>query len=136
MFALVTGAGSAIGRATAIALARNGYAVALLGYYIEDVAPLEADLRSQGYQALAIKTDIFLEDELTAAVDQLAEFFGRLVVANAGINGVWAPIDDLKPDKWDRTIAVNLRGTYLTIYTTPPPPHGRERWIDRRGILD
>jgi NAD(P)-dependent dehydrogenase (short-subunit alcohol dehydrogenase family) len=56
------------------------------------------------------------------AVETLAARFGRLdvVVANAGINGVWAPIDDLKPAEWDRTIAVNLRGTYLTIHATVP----------------
>jgi NAD(P)-dependent dehydrogenase (short-subunit alcohol dehydrogenase family) len=40
------------------------------------------------------------------------------VVANAGINGTWAPIDDLRPDEFDKTIAVNLRGTYLTLHHT------------------
>ncbi|MBP2443597.1 NAD(P)-dependent dehydrogenase (short-subunit alcohol dehydrogenase family) [Rhizobium leguminosarum] len=53
---------------------------------------------------------------------QLTDTFGGLdiVVANAGISGVWAPIDGLKPDEWDKTIAVNLRGTYLTLHLTAP----------------
>lgn len=59
---------------------------------------------------------------MRGAVAQLTDTFGGLdiVVANAGINGVWAPIDDLKPDEWDKTIAVNLRGTYLTLHLTVP----------------
>src|SRR5208337_2415129 len=48
--------------------------------------------------------------------------FGQLniVFANAGINGTWAPIDDLRPEEWDKTMRVNLRGTYLTIHYTVP----------------
>lgn len=80
------------------------------------------DLERRGHSALAVEADISVEAELQRAVDALIARFGRLdvVVANAGINGVWAPIHDLKPDEWDRTIAVNLRGTYLTIHTTVP----------------
>ncbi len=54
--------------------------------------------------------------------NKLVDKFGRIdiVVANAGINGVWAPIDDLKPEEWDKTIEVNLRGTYLTLHLTVP----------------
>jgi NAD(P)-dependent dehydrogenase (short-subunit alcohol dehydrogenase family) len=75
-----------------------------------------------GHAALALTADISLEPEIRQAVEQIIARFGCLdvVVANAGVNGVWAPIDDLKPDEWDRTIAVNLRGTYLTIHTTVP----------------
>lgn len=56
------------------------------------------------------------------AVETLLGTFGDLdiVIANAGINGVWAPIDDLKPVEWDEAIAVNLRGTYLTLHLTAP----------------
>jgi NAD(P)-dependent dehydrogenase (short-subunit alcohol dehydrogenase family) len=48
--------------------------------------------------------------------------FGRLdiVIANAGINGVWAPVDELKPKEWDETIRVNLRGTFLTVHHAVP----------------
>ena len=56
------------------------------------------------------------------AVERIASAWGRLdiVVANAGINGVWAPIDDLQPQEWDKTIAINLRGTYLTLHYAVP----------------
>jgi NAD(P)-dependent dehydrogenase (short-subunit alcohol dehydrogenase family) len=59
---------------------------------------------------------------MSAAVSRLVERFGRLdaVVANASINGTWAPIEDIKADEWDQTIAVNLRGTYLTLRFTVP----------------
>jgi NAD(P)-dependent dehydrogenase (short-subunit alcohol dehydrogenase family) len=56
------------------------------------------------------------------SVDQAAQRFGRLdvVFANAGINGVWAPLDELKPEEWDKTIAINLRGTFLTLHYAVP----------------
>lgn len=59
---------------------------------------------------------------MRSAVARLVETAGRLdiVVAAAGINGTWAPIDDLTPEEWDRTIAVNLRGTYLTVHHAVP----------------
>lgn len=120
--ALVTGAGSGIGKATARALGDAGYALGVLGDDLEDVIPVADDLKRIGCSAVALKADISHERELRAAVEQLMSDFGRLdvVIANAGINGVWAPIDDLKPEEWDRTIAVNLRGTYLTIHATVP----------------
>lgn len=119
---LVTGAGSGIGRATAVAFGRSGYSVGVLGDDIEDVAPVADFLYGAGTPALAVKADISDEAAMFRAVGDVASHFGRIdvVVANAGINGVWAPIDDLQPAEWDRTIAVNLRGTYLTIHTTVP----------------
>lgn len=119
---LVTGAGSGIGRAAAFAFAAAGYSVSALGDDLEDVAPVAEKLRAKGYKALAVRADISRESDMRKAVDDTVSHFGRLdvVVANAGINGVWAPIDDLKPAEWDRTIAVNLRGTYLTIHATVP----------------
>ena len=119
---LVTGAGSGIGRATAYAFAEAGCSVCALGHTADDVVEVAQDLERMGHAALALTADISQEHEMRHAVEQIIARFGRLdvVVANAGVNGVWAPIDDLKPDEWDRTIAVNLRGTYLTIHTTVP----------------
>ena len=61
-------------------------------------------------------------EEMSRAVDDLVKAHGRLdiVITNAGINGVWAPIDELAPEEWDRTIVVNLRGTFLTLRSAVP----------------
>jgi NAD(P)-dependent dehydrogenase (short-subunit alcohol dehydrogenase family) len=120
--ALVTGAGSGIGRATALALAADGLLVGVLGHTAEENDETVREIRRAGGQATALKADITEEKGMRAAIEALVEAHGRLdvVVANAGINGVWAPIDDIKPEEWDKTIAVNLRGTYLTLHLTVP----------------
>lgn len=120
--ALVTGAGSGIGKATALALARHGASVGLLSRTREEVEAVAGEIRRQGGAALALTADVADEVSMHDAVETLVGTFGGLdvVIANAGINGVWAPIDDLKPAEWDETIAVNLRGTYLTLHLTVP----------------
>ncbi|PDT83205.1 SDR family NAD(P)-dependent oxidoreductase [Sinorhizobium sp. BJ1] len=120
--ALVTGAGSGIGRATALMLAARGAKVGLLGRRRPELDQVAAQISAEGGQALVLEADVSEETPMREAVDELVSVFGGLdiVVANAGINGVWAPIDDLKPFEWDETIAVNLRGTFLTLHTTVP----------------
>ncbi len=117
--ALVTGAGSGIGRATALSFAREGAKVA-----IADISSNEtqSEIEKAGGQAISIHCDVSNSDQVRQAVEQTAEKFGRLdvVVANAGINGVWSPIDELEPAEWDKTINVNLRGTYLTLHFAVP----------------
>ncbi|WP_421869846.1 SDR family oxidoreductase [Pararhizobium sp.] len=120
--ALVTGAGSGIGRASALVLAREGYAVGALGHSEDDLSNVVREIVSDGGQAVLLKADISNESQMRGAAAELVERFGRLdaVIANAGINGVWAPIDDLTLEEWNNTIAVNLTGTFLTINTTVP----------------
>ncbi|UIK07920.1 SDR family oxidoreductase [Neorhizobium galegae] len=120
--ALVTGAGSGIGKAAAMKLAAEGAKIALLGHTRTEIEKTAQEIEKAGGEALVLEADVSDENRMREAIDQLAEKFGRLdiVVANAGINGVWAPIDDLKPEEFDRTIAVNLRGTYLTLHLTVP----------------
>ncbi|WP_095694347.1 SDR family oxidoreductase [Sinorhizobium sojae] len=120
--ALVTGAGSGIGKAIALRLAREAIAVAALGRTPEETAVTVGKIQQFGGDALALDADVRHEAQMREAVEKLVGKFGRLdiVVANAGINGVWAPIEDLKPHEWDETIETNLRGTYLTLHFCVP----------------
>lgn len=120
--ALVTGAGSGIGKAAALKLAAEGAKVGVLGRTRSEIDKTVMEIEKAGGKALALKTDVSDENQMREAVEGLVERFGRLdiVVVNAGINGVWAPIDDLKPEEFDKTIAINLRGTYLTFHAAVP----------------
>jgi NAD(P)-dependent dehydrogenase (short-subunit alcohol dehydrogenase family) len=118
----VTGAGSGIGRATALRLAAQGCAVGVLSQSPDEVERVVAEITGAGGRALPLVSDVSQEDAMKAATADLVRAFDRLdyLFANAGINGVWAPIDEIGPDEWDRTIATNLRGTYLTIHYGVP----------------
>ena len=120
--ALVTGAGSGIGKATALRLAREGASVGVLSRTDEEIQATVQEIEQAGGRALPLLADISHADQMKDAVDWLVRKYGRLdiVFANAGINGVWAPIDELQPEEWDETIAINLRGTYLTIHYSVP----------------
>ncbi|TDK34301.1 SDR family oxidoreductase [Rhizobium deserti] len=122
LVALVTGAGSGIGKASALALAAEGLKVGVLGHTEDELAQTVDEIKGKGGEAIALLADISDEAQMVQAVADLVKRYGRLdvVVANAGINGVWAPIDDLKLDEWNKTISINLTGTYLTIHTTVP----------------
>jgi len=114
--ALVTGAGSGIGKATALLLARQGARVAALGRTEDELQQTVDEITRQGGEALVQVADISDAEAMQQAIQQIAQTWGRLdiVFANAGINGVWAPIEELEPEEWDKTIRVNLRGTFLT----------------------
>ena len=120
--ALVTGAGSGIGAATAKTLAENGAEVALVGRTEAEVEAVAASIRTLGGKALAFTADVADEVAMRAVFSRIRRRFQRLdfVFANAGVNGVWAPIDELKPGEWDETIRINLRGTYLTLHHAVP----------------
>lgn len=120
--ALVTGAGSGIGRASALKLAEAGAVVGVLGHTRSELEKTAAEIEAIGGAAVVLEADVADEVSMRNSISTLIETSGRLdiVVANAGINGVWAPIDDLKPGEWDQTIRVNLRGTYLTLNASVP----------------
>ncbi len=120
--ALVTGAGSGIGKATALALAGEGASVVVMSRTQEEVDKTAAEIEANGGKAWAAIADITDDAAMKELVAGAVEKFGRLdiVVANAGINGVWAPIETITPDEWDQTIHVNLKGTYLTIHHAVP----------------
>ena len=120
--ALVTGAGSGIGKATALRLAKGGARVAVLSRTTEEIEATRDEIIAAGGQSIAVTSDIADPDGMRAAIETIMGTWGRLdiVVANAGINGVWAPIDELMPDEWDKTMTINLGGTYLTLHLTVP----------------
>lgn len=120
--ALVTGAGSGIGKQTALMLAREGCKIGLLGRTESELDKVAALIAAEGGEAISLRADVSDDGQMRDAMARLVERFGALhvLVANAGVNGVWAPIEDLQPDEWDATIAINLRGTYLTIHHAVP----------------
>src|SRR5690606_11330772 len=75
-----------------------------------------------GRKALAVTADVADDKAMGRLMGRIKRNFGRLdfVLANAGINGVWAPVDELKPAEWDETIRINLRGTFLTVHHAVP----------------
>ena len=120
--ALITGAGSGIGAAAARLLAKEGAKVAALSRTEEDVEKVVEDIRARGGEALAVPADISQPQQMQAVIKRIGAEWGRLdiVFANAGINGVWAPLDELEPEEWDKTLDVNLKGTFLTVkYALP-----------------
>jgi len=120
--AIVTGAGSGIGRATAIMMAARGARVALLGRTRESIDRTLHEIGGSGAGHLALEADIGDEAQMKAAYAALSARWVHLdiVVANAGINGVWAPLDQLGVEEWDMTMRINLRGTFLTVKEALP----------------
>lgn len=120
--ALVTGAGSGIGAASARRLARDGVAVGVLSRTGSELEQLAKDIRADGGEALVLEGDVAVPESLERAVGQLVERYGRLdiVVANAGVNGTWAPIERLDFDDFRKTLDINLFGTFATIKVATP----------------
>ena len=124
--ALVTGAGSGIGKGAALAFARAGARVAFLD--VDEDSTREAISEAEGEGHFTLTADVSKSEDVQAAMRKAFETTGRLdvVYANAGINGVWAPITELADEEFDRTVATNLRGTFLTIKYAVP-------YLERQG---
>ncbi len=120
--ALVTGGSSGIGRAAALAFAREGAQVAITARRAERCREVVEEIEALGGQALALPGDIAHPDHVEELVTETVKHWGRLdvVVPNAGINGVFAPIEDITPEEWSQTQDINVRGTFLTVkYAIP-----------------
>jgi NAD(P)-dependent dehydrogenase (short-subunit alcohol dehydrogenase family) len=111
--ALVTGAGTGIGKAVALALLREGYSVALVGRRVE---PLNEVVKESGTdRALAIPTDVSQPDSVAAAFAKVKEKFGRLdlLFNNAGVGAPPVNLEDITFEQWTNVVNINLTGSFL-----------------------
>jgi NAD(P)-dependent dehydrogenase (short-subunit alcohol dehydrogenase family) len=113
--ALVTGAGSGIGRATALALLQEGYAVVLAGRHAEALEQTQAAAGPNARRALAVAADVSDEESVASLFARTRETFGRLDVLfnNAGTGAPAVPLEELTVEQWRLVIDVNLTGVFL-----------------------
>ncbi len=119
--ALITGASSGIGGATARSLAAQGAKVAVAARRLERLERLAAEIGGEGQTALAIQSDIADQGQAIAAVDRTVDELGRLdiVVNNAGVM-LLGPIENAPTEEWDRMIDLNLKGLINTAHAALP----------------
>jgi NAD(P)-dependent dehydrogenase (short-subunit alcohol dehydrogenase family) len=111
----VTGAGTGIGRATALAFAREGASVVVTGISDSPLRDVVREIEDLGGRALAVTCDVTRTEQVQAALDRTLDTFGRLDVAfnNAGVEQPIAAAADVGEAEWDRIVGVNLRGVFL-----------------------
>ena len=114
--AFVTGAAGGIGRATALAFAREGASLVAADVSGQDNQETARMIEELGGRALAIRCDVTRAEDVNAALDTTIETFGGLDVAfnNAGIEQPTAATADITEEEWDRVVAINLRGVFLS----------------------
>lgn len=112
--ALVTGAGSGIGRATALLLQKNGYSVALTGRHLETLEETAGMAEQGGGKMLPIAMDVADPVSVASAFARSKETFGRLdlLFNNAGTSAPGMPMEELTPKQWQDVVNVNLSGTF------------------------
>jgi NAD(P)-dependent dehydrogenase (short-subunit alcohol dehydrogenase family) len=112
--ALVTGAGTGIGRAVSLALAEDGFSVVLAGRRREPLEGTARQLEAAGRATLVVPTDIAIQDQVKALFAKTKERFGRLdlLFNNAGF-GAGGALEDVPLDKWKAVVDTNLTGTFL-----------------------
>src|SRR5437868_4423448 len=120
--ALVTGGGSGIGEGACLALAEAGAEVAVVDLDEKSSRAVAERIRDHGGRALAAVADVGEEQQISAVIARTVEMFGGLdvVFANAGINGMQCPIEEMTLDEWYATINTNLTGTFLTVKHSIP----------------
>ncbi|HEY9566879.1 MAG TPA: SDR family oxidoreductase [Thalassobaculum sp.] len=115
--AIVTGAGSGIGRASAVALLHAGWKVALAGRRADTLKETVARAGDAGSRALAVPTDVADPASVKALFDKTRAEFGRvdMVFNNAGLNAPGLPLEELTVEQWKAVVDVNLTGSFLCL---------------------
>jgi len=112
--ALITGAGSGIGEATALRFAKEGAKVVICDVDMENAARVAKEIDSRGGESLVLKADVSSKNEVESMMSQIKEHFGKLdiLVNNAGINRD-AFVKKMTEEQWDDVIRINLKGTFI-----------------------
>jgi NAD(P)-dependent dehydrogenase (short-subunit alcohol dehydrogenase family) len=120
--AFITGAASGIGAGTARRFAEEGARVVIADVMAEEGERVCGEITKAGGQALYVECDVSDAASVEQAIATTIKQFKKLdiVFANAGVNGVWAPVEELQPDEWERTLDINLKGTFLTVHFAVP----------------
>jgi NAD(P)-dependent dehydrogenase (short-subunit alcohol dehydrogenase family) len=129
--ALITGAGSGMGRAIAATLAGAGLRVALVGRDRSKLEQTRAELGTEGASAVVEPCDVADRAQVQAAVGRVLGAFGAIdiLVCNAGINVRRRALEELDPADWDRQIATNLTGSYNLVHFVLPAMRTRRRGL-------
>eukprot|EP00741_Cyanophora_paradoxa_P020205 tig00000219_g19504.t1 len=121
--AVITGAGSGIGKAAAVLFAEQGAKVAICARREERLEETSKDIAKLGGEVLIHACDVSKPEDVSSFFEAVTEKWGKridILCAHAGVNGVWAPIEELQPDEFDHTVAINMRGTFLTVRAAVP----------------
>jgi NAD(P)-dependent dehydrogenase (short-subunit alcohol dehydrogenase family) len=114
-FAIVTGAGTGIGKAVALCLLHHGYCVALAGRRVEPLEQVVAEAGLSAERALPVPADVANPESVRALFRRVRETFGRLdlLFNNAGINAPGIPLEELSYQQWKDVVDINLTGAFL-----------------------
>lgn len=115
--AIITGGNSGIGRATAVALARQGVNITIASRRTKEGEETVKLVKDAGSEGIFVKTDVTKEDDVRSLVEKSTDKFGRLDYAfnNAGIEESMTPLVDQRSDLFDRIISVNVKGVWLSM---------------------
>lgn len=113
--ALITGGGTGIGKAAALALAKTGFAIVLAGRRREPLEAVAKEVEKLGAKTLVVPTDVGKPDQVKALFAKTKETFGRLdlLFNNAGMGAPAVPLEELTYEKWQQVIDANLTGMFL-----------------------
>ena len=136
--ALVTGGNSGLGKASALAFAKEGAKVVISARRAEEGAQVAQLIKDAGGEACFVRADMSEKADIEALIAGTVEAYGRLdfAVNNAGIEGtLFVPTADYSEDTWDEVININLKGVWLCMKYEIPHILKTEGWLDRQHVL-